>query len=344
MATLLKSGALFLHVPKTGGNWVSDVLEAQDLVFAHIGGKHAGLPQLAPFLRLLETPQRYDRANRPLFTFCFVRHPLRWYESWYRMSMSLGWPHWDADEDAWNPSVELNGLRAASFNGFIEQVLRWRPGFLTGLYDYYARDAHFVGRQEDATHNLIAILHFLDVTMDRSRILGSEPVNVSAPADIGLDPSLRNELEAVERSAFDRYGYPTSPGCSGHRPSSLFTVCGGSVPVIGPFHHDAGFAWRLDVPELSRFADDVQHARRSLLSLTEDGVPLATGHAPHKDIRWTGRGRFSHWHQSVLFATSDNSDPNRNGRRYALRWAFPGPPDRTHLMEKAVEQPFGAKT
>ena len=342
MATLLKCGALFLHVPKTGGNWVSDVLEAHDLVFAHVGGKHAALPQLAPLLCLLDTPQRYDRANRPLFTFCFVRHPLRWYESWYRMNVALGWPDWATDDEAWNPSVELNGLRAESFNGFVEKVLRWRKGFLTGLYDYYARDAHFVGRQENLVHNLIAIFHFLKIPMDGGRIATHDPVNVSAPVDIGLDLSLRNELEASERDAFERYGYPTSTALPERRPSPLFTVCGGSVPVSGPFRHDGGFAWHLDAPELSRFADGMEHPARSLLSLVEDGVPLANGHALHDDIRSIGRGRFSHWNDSVLFATRDNTDPNRNGRRYEMRWAFPGQPGVTHLMRRPAAQRTGA--
>jgi hypothetical protein len=39
----------------------------------------------------------------------------------------------------------------------------------------------------------------------------------------------------------------------------------------------------------------------------------------HQDIRDLGRGRYSHWYDSLYFATRDNSDPNRNGRKYCLR-------------------------
>jgi len=65
-------------------------------------------------------------------------------------------------------------------------------------------------------------------------------------------------------------------------------------------------------------------------------------HAPHAEIRSAGHGRFSHWNGSVLFATSDSSNPNDNGRRYALSWSYPGPPDATHLLVQPAALPIGA--
>jgi hypothetical protein len=56
----------------------------------------------------------------------------------------------------------------------------------------------------------------------------------------------------------------------------------------------------------------------SPLVLCEDGCALGPSHAVHDDIRQTGRGRFSHWHDMLNFSTSDNSDPNGNGRTYTL--------------------------
>ena len=54
----------------------------------------------------------------------------------------------------------------------------------------------------------------------------------------------------------------------------------------------------------------------SRLQVYEDGCPMGPGHAGHSDIRRLGRGRFSHWGDSLYFSTSDNSDPRCNGRRY----------------------------
>jgi hypothetical protein len=59
------------------------------------------------------------------------------------------------------------------------------------------------------------------------------------------------------------------------------------------------------------------------LELYEDGVKLPFGHSPHDAIRALGLGRYSHWGRRIYFASSDNSDPRVNGRRYRLvetRW------------------------
>ena len=43
MALRLKGGAVFLHVPKTGGYWVNGVLREFGLVEAEVARRHAGL-------------------------------------------------------------------------------------------------------------------------------------------------------------------------------------------------------------------------------------------------------------------------------------------------------------
>lgn len=342
MATLLKCGGLFLHVPKTGGNWVSDVLAAHDLVYAHVGGKHAGPPQLAPLERLLQTAHRYDRTNRPLFKFCFVRHPLRWYESWYCMNVARGWPEWAADEEAWNPTVELNGYGAPTFNGFIEDVLRRRPGFVSELYDYYARDAHFVGRQEHMVDDLGTVLDLLHVPVARGRLRAHRPVNVSSAIDVTLDTSLRDALEAAEATAYTRYGYTGGRAdLQSWSPHSYEPFPPSTLPA-SPFVAAGGAAWRVALPALSCFSDTDGSPCRSMLSLLEDGIPLAHPHALHDDVRQVGQGHYSHWGTEVLFSTSDNSDPNRNGRRYAIAWGSSAPAHSTTLLLQTSATPTGA--
>jgi hypothetical protein len=67
------------------------------------------------------------------------------------------------------------------------------------------------------------------------------------------------------------------------------------------------------------FADDDAKAQKSPLVLYEDDKPLGPGHSDHYDVEKIGLGRYSHWKDlGILFATSDNSDPNKNGRAY---WA-----------------------
>jgi Sulfotransferase family len=93
-----------------------------------------------------------------------------------------------------------------------------------------------------------------------------------------------------------------------------------------PFQADstAGWAARLHMAPalagLEALADNLEQPYRSPLRLFEDGVPLGPAHSLHALIRNEGRGRFSHWgpQQMLLFSTSDNSDPNRNGRAYTI--------------------------
>ena len=50
--------------------------------------------------------------------------------------------------------------------------------------------------------------------------------------------------------------------------------------------------------------------------MQEDGEWLAFANAPHEAIAQVGEGRYSFWGDTLYFSTSDNSDPNTNGRQY----------------------------
>jgi hypothetical protein len=55
----------------------------------------------------------------------------------------------------------------------------------------------------------------------------------------------------------------------------------------------------------------------SSLWLREDGRRMDWRHARQHDLEEVGGGFYSHWNGGLWFSTSDNSDPRRNGRRYA---------------------------
>lgn len=75
------------------------------------------------------------------------------------------------------------------------------------------------------------------------------------------------------------------------------------------------FTARTGHPRLS------SHERPSAALLLEDGRPLpGPANALHDDIRRLGSGRFSFWHGHVYFASTDNSDPRTNGRRYEVEY------------------------
>jgi hypothetical protein len=65
----------------------------------------------------------------------------------------------------------------------------------------------------------------------------------------------------------------------------------------------------------------------STVEVLEDGIPLTAPHTYPPEIRQQGHGRFAHGRRSVLFSSSDGSDPRTNGRAYTLRYDwFPGWP------------------
>jgi hypothetical protein len=72
------------------------------------------------------------------------------------------------------------------------------------------------------------------------------------------------------------------------------------------------------VPQLQGASDDGDHPDRSPWVLLEDGRPLGPPHSLHEPIENVGLGRWSHWQDTVMFSTSDNTDPRANGRSYRL--------------------------
>lgn len=91
-----------------------------------------------------------------------------------------------------------------------------------------------------------------------------------------------------------------------------------------PFSALGKVGWSSRLQEHSQIADTAADPRRSTLLLWEDGKALSYPHSLPGDIDHYGHGRYRHYcmkvmnkmFQRLLFSTSDNSDPNTNGRKY----------------------------
>lgn len=96
--------------------------------------------------------------------------------------------------------------------------------------------------------------------------------------------------------------------------------------LSAPFVHDGGLRFGASIPEaLRNFASDAgEDSRASPLRLYEDGVELKRPHASHSAIL-ESPGHYSHWDNGILFAPSDGSNPNLNGRKYSIRVHGPAP-------------------
>ena len=93
------------------------------------------------------------------------------------------------------------------------------------------------------------------------------------------------------------------------------------VELRRPFRHLEGHCW-VSEPDRKLFpkSDDIQDPSRSCLIVSESDIDLGPAHSPIQMIGQLGRGMFSHWDGVLYFSSTDNSDPNANGRRYSIRW------------------------
>jgi len=96
------------------------------------------------------------------------------------------------------------------------------------------------------------------------------------------------------------------------------------IVPLSDFSMDRGFCWIAQLPDLKAYADGPDFPVRSPLVVLEDDRALGPAHASHAAIRSNGGGSYSHWQERVFMSTTDNSNPNSNGRRYVA--IVPAPP------------------
>ncbi len=73
--------------------------------------------------------------------------------------------------------------------------------------------------------------------------------------------------------------------------------------------------------KFANLADTFDNNRRSSIEIYEDERRVGPPHSAHADVTKMGQGRYSHWRTNgafFVFSSSDNSDPQTNGRAY---WA-----------------------
>lgn len=223
MALLLKSGGIFLHIPKTGGSWVTKILKEQNLVKANFGHKHASFDRvvfrenfekshkLIPSLMGRWFTKYFARTQlHEDYMFCFVRHPLSWLESYWRYRVDHDWKHWGTVRSKvyWHPNAILNGLGDNDFSQFEE----WdgRPGYVSEFYSEYTKAGiNFIGRQENLTEDLITALNHLNENFDEDYIRSSSPFNVTKTPKTKAtwDPEVRRAALITELPALIHYGY-----------------------------------------------------------------------------------------------------------------------------------------
>lgn len=92
---------------------------------------------------------------------------------------------------------------------------------------------------------------------------------------------------------------------------------GQTIVLAPPLSQLEGYAYKVLVPELSDLGD-MAGSTRSPAVICEGDHVMGPGHTPFAEVVQKGFGRFSHYNNQVVFSSSDNTDPNSNGRQYKI--------------------------
>ena len=192
---LIFQRAVFLHVPKTGGSWVTMAARTAGCRFENFavdGDNHADLSYC---------------PHRDRFIFAFVRHPLALYRSYWRFKIGGGW-------DARNP-FDMD-CRADTFQAFVENVVTRYPGWCSSMFEDYVgppdRPIDFIGRHETLADDLVRALRTAGEPFDEGMLRATPPVNASRPYEAIWTPALVDAVVESEERTLRRFGYePAAP-------------------------------------------------------------------------------------------------------------------------------------
>lgn len=202
MGAILKNNSIFLHVPKTAGNWVVEILKAHNLYEKDFKHKHSDASRLQII---------HEKVfKQSPFIFCFVRHPVTWFESWYRYQRKRKFKKWAHNGNMfYHPCSNIDDCQDEDFNKFASNVIDKSPGFISNMYYQFTRHSEFVGKQENLIKDTLKIFNFMKININYNYILSQQKINVSKKYSIEWDKKVKEELQKIEISGMKRYGYNT---------------------------------------------------------------------------------------------------------------------------------------
>lgn len=209
---LLLTRTVFVHTPKTAGQWTAAALARGCEVQGHLGPVHASPDEIN---------QSVDWRVRP-YRITFVRHPLSWYASIWAHRMDESWT--PVDDPAWFSGAWIDRWAEFTvrtehndFDGFLRQAITAFPdGWVTRLFKAYTAECTGVGRQEHLADDLLKLLQEAGEHVDVHLLMDTPEHNTraSTPArrlQTTVDQGLVESVMQVENWVVNRFGYHELP-------------------------------------------------------------------------------------------------------------------------------------
>lgn len=177
MAHLLKGGTCFNHIAKTGGEWVMAALREGGVYDCRLGSGKWSSHTI-----------KWKRN-----TFCFVRHPYTYMQSWHAYRVQK----YGAKRV---PSTDLNET--------VKILYETKPDMISSEFEKYTTPQKgcrcFVGQQEHLLEHLLLILEMCHEDFGEPEIRACRPKNITNNKAALTDES-KQMLDKMGKSVIDNY-------------------------------------------------------------------------------------------------------------------------------------------
>ena len=185
-------------------------------------------------------------------------------------------------------------------------------------------DTGLVVPRRDSAALAAAWERFAEMPSDERRRFGRR-ARERIVRDYDIDVIIRR-YEALYAEIVAHTGKAERAGAISVTPQRRLTQSQNGLPVNeillrAPFRYRHGHCFCKDVRQFFGPGDILDKPTDSQLFLFEDGKRIGISHTGIGLIERDGGGNFSHWDGVLYFSTSDNSDPNTNGRSYIAAWS-----------------------
>lgn len=209
MRYIPEAKALFVHIPRTGGEFVERALEICGIETEKWEDAHPRSICTRHPLPMHLFPKRLAEVE---VMFSFIRSPIDYYESVWKWMTKFGpkkrprlWRWWK-----WHPHRDAGLTYRPVFSDWVLEMTRCHPAWVSRLYDMYLGPptgpiVHHVGLTQSVASDFVRIMGRIgiDVGGFEQRLLATGKINA-----VDIPTSWTNEAENavrnLEKEAFDR--------------------------------------------------------------------------------------------------------------------------------------------